>query len=153
MFSILRRERVPVDIEDGVAYYASRRTLRASRQAERAAKRASKLHRHRPLVSKNRDSDGIFRYQVVETTQFRRDVKLLKKRGMDLRPLEDAITMLARGEQLPPSYDDHPLDGNLKGNRECHIKPDWLLIYQIRGDVILRAVRTGRHCDVFPKRY
>lgn len=142
MISMPYRRREPVDVEDGVAYHASRRTLRTSRQARRASKRGSKLHRHRPPVSKNGDPDGIIEYRVVETTQFRRDVGSLKKRGMDLGPLEDVIAMLAKGEQLPPSYDDHPLDGNLEGYRECRNGPDWLLIYEIDGD-ILRAIGTG----------
>lgn len=90
------------------------------------------------------------RYEIEMSTKFRRDYKLAKKRGYDLSLLEEVIDMLANGETLPPKYYDHSLDGNYSGYRECHIQPDWLLIYRIEKDVlILGLTRTGTHSDLF----
>ena len=70
------------------------------------------------------------------------------KRGRNIDLLDDCIRMLASGKELPPKYHDHNLTGNLEGYRECHIQPDWLLIYRIDGnDLIL--VRTCSHSDLF----
>lgn len=142
------RKREPVDVEDGVAYYPNRRTTRAIRQADRDARKCAKLHKHRPLVSRNSKSHADYIYTVKETTQFRRDVKAMRKRGMNIGLLEVAIDILARGECLPSTYRDHPLDGKYKGCRECHIEPDWILIYRYEEDaLVLRALRTGTHRD------
>ena len=84
------------------------------------------------------------------TSQFRKDYKLMKKRGLNLRLLEDVLNKLIREEQLETRHRDHALTGNYRGLRECHIQPDWLLIYAIdKGRLILTASRTGSHADLF----
>ncbi len=89
-------------------------------------------------------------YTIKPTGQFRKDLKKLEKRQLDLSLLKDVIRMLANGEVLPEKYRDHQLTGNYTNCRECHIKPDWLLIYQIDGeDLILYLTRTGTHSDLF----
>ena len=85
---------------------------------------------------------------VIAGSQFRRDVKLAGKRGNDLSKLRAAILLLAAGIPLPPRYHDHPLRGNWAHHRDCHLEPDWLLIYKIDGDD-LYLVRTGTHADLF----
>jgi len=80
--------------------------------------------------------------------QFRRDVKLAERRGKDLSELRELILLLAEGQPLPPRYKDHPLSGDWKQYRDCHIESDWLLIYKIEGDD-LYLVRTGTHSDLF----
>ncbi len=84
------------------------------------------------------------------TNRYEKDVKLSEKRNLDLSILFNVLEYLEKGEPLPPKYKDHNLIGNFKGCRECHISPDWLLIYEISEDnteVILR--RTGTHSDLF----
>lgn len=86
------------------------------------------------------------------TGQFKRDYKLALKRGCDPRKLEAVVTLLCREEPLPAAYRDHALvsSRNYKGMRECHIQPDWLLVYQIvQETLILRLIRTGSHSDLF----
>jgi len=84
------------------------------------------------------------------TAQFRRDYKLAKKRGLDLGLLEIAIDTLLAERPLDKRYKDHPLSGLYAGFRECHIQPDWLLIYAVdRGQLVLTASRTGTHSDLF----
>jgi len=84
------------------------------------------------------------------TSQFRKDYKLMKKRGLNLRLLEDILNKLIREEPLETRHRDHALTGNYRGLRECHIQPDWLLIYGIdKGRLILTASRTGSHADLF----
>lgn len=86
------------------------------------------------------------------TTQFKKDYKLAMRRGLDIQLLDDAIRILASGEALPPKYKDHQLSGNWIGYRECHIQPNWLLIYHIEKDVlVLTLSRTGSHSDLFNK--
>ena len=87
---------------------------------------------------------------IKPTSRFRRDVKLAQRRGYDLSLLETVIALLASGTSLPPEYHDHPLIGDYVGCRECHITPDWLLIYELDGDaLILYLTRTGTHSDLF----
>lgn len=83
-----------------------------------------------------------------QSTRFRGDVKRLQRQGADLSKLETVIETLASGQSLDEHYRDHPLAGNWKGYRECHIQPDWLFIYRITGDE-LQFVRTGSHNDLF----
>ncbi|TAL17088.1 type II toxin-antitoxin system YafQ family toxin [bacterium] len=84
------------------------------------------------------------------TGQFRRDVKLMKKRGREVSALETVLGLLIDGEQLPARYRDHSLSGNWIRHRECHIEPDWLLIYRIfEGDASICFERTGTHSDLF----
>ena len=81
---------------------------------------------------------------------FRRDYKRIKKRGYDTRLLEKVITLLAEGLPLPKEYQDHPLSGDYRGCRECHIAPDWLLVYEVsEQELILYLTRTGTHSDIF----
>ena len=83
-------------------------------------------------------------------TAFKKDYKRIQKRGFDLSLLEDAITKLAEQKQLEPARQDHALSGNWRGFRECHITPDWLLIYQVReNDLLLVLTRTGTHAELF----
>ena len=81
---------------------------------------------------------------------FKRDYKLVKRRGCDISVLRDVITMLAEGMPLPEKYRDHALTGDYAGCRECHLAPDWLLIYEIaQGELVLYLTRTGSHSDLF----
>ncbi len=89
-------------------------------------------------------------YNVVVTNRFEKDVKLAAKRGGKLDKLKSVMHMLAAGEPLPPRNRDHTLIGNFAGRRECHIEPDWLLIYKL--DNITQTIifeRTGTHADLF----
>lgn len=89
---------------------------------------------------------------VVTTTAFKKDYKLAMKRGLKINLLDDIISTLAMGGQLPEKNKDHALTGNWAGHRECHILPNWLLIYRIEDDVlVLTLVRTGTHSDLFGK--
>ena len=82
----------------------------------------------------------------------KKDVRLMKKRGKDISKLTHILTLLSTGAVLPPSYRDHALTGNLSDFRECHIEPDWLLLYQIFDDeLVLSATATGSHADLFGK--
>ena len=90
------------------------------------------------------------KYQIEISTRFKRDYKLAQKRGYDMSLLKEVIDILACGEQLPQKYCDHFLSGDYNGYRECHIQPDWLLIYRIEKDLlILGLTRTGTHNDLF----
>ena len=92
------------------------------------------------------------KYIVKPTTQFKKDFRLAMKRSMKIELLEEVIAMLAMGETLPDKHKDHALTGNWVGHRECHILPDWLLIYRIEDKVlVLTLARTGTHSDLFGK--
>jgi mRNA interferase YafQ len=92
------------------------------------------------------------KYTVKPTLQFKKDYKLAMKRGLDISLLEDIIAKLALGESLPEKNRDHALSGNWNGYRECHILPDWLLIYKLEDNVlILTLARTGTHSNLFNK--
>lgn len=92
------------------------------------------------------------KYIVKPTTQFKKDFKLAMKRSMKIELLEEVIAMLAMGETLPDKHKDHALTGNWVGHRECHILPDWLLIYRIEDEVlVLTLARTRTHSDLFGK--
>ena len=87
------------------------------------------------------------------TGQFRKDEKLARKRGLNISLLKTVIQNLLEEKTLGPKYKDHPLVGNYTGFRECHIKPDWLLIYTVdKGRLILTASRTGTHSELFDKK-
>ena len=89
-------------------------------------------------------------YRLQQTSQFKKDCKLMKRRGLDLNDLTGIIELLQNGQPLPPENRDHDLTGNFAGFRECHIHPDWLLIYYIQHDrLVLVCVRTGSHSDLF----
>ena len=90
------------------------------------------------------------RYQVKFTNQFKRDLKLAEKQGKDTERLFRVVERLANGETLEPKYRDHDLTGNYKGCRECHIAPDWLLVYEVVEDVlVLMLYRTGSYSELF----
>lgn len=92
------------------------------------------------------------KYDIQFTTQFKKDLKLAKKQNKDLDKLFSVIEVLVRGETLPPQYRDHDLSGNYKGTRECHVEPDWLLIYEIQDNVlVLMLYRLGTHSELFKK--
>ena len=92
------------------------------------------------------------KYTVKPTSQFKKDYKLAMKRGLDISLLEDIIAKLALGESLPEKNRDHAPSGNWNGYRECHILPDWLLIYKLEDNIlILTLVRTGTHSNLFNK--
>lgn len=89
---------------------------------------------------------------IVWTAQFKKDYKLALKRKLDIELLNDIIRALSQGETLPARNKDHALSGAWAGHRECHIHPDWLLIYRIEDDVlVLTLTRTGTHSDLFGK--
>ncbi len=89
-------------------------------------------------------------YSIRPTTKFQKDLKRLKKRGLDMSLLTDVIKKLAIGEPLPEKNRDHQLTGNCGTCRECHITPDWLLIYEVDGEeLILYLTRIGSHSDLF----
>ena len=80
----------------------------------------------------------------------KKDAKLMQKRGKNMKKLVNVLDLLASGKTLPSKYKDHQLTGNLSDFRECHIEPDWLLMYQIfENELILSATATGIHSDLF----
>jgi mRNA interferase YafQ len=84
----------------------------------------------------------------IRGAQFRRDVKRAQKRGKDMAKLRELILLLIEGQLLPARYQDHSLGGEWNHHRDCHIEPDWLLIYKVSGDD-LYLIRTGTHSDLF----
>lgn len=91
-------------------------------------------------------------YKIVYTNRMKKDAKLMQKRGKDMTKLVQVLSVLASGGPLPARNKDHQLAGDLGDFRECHIEPDWLLIYQICDDtLILSATATGSHADLFGK--
>ena len=89
---------------------------------------------------------------IIWTSKFKHDYKQAMKRSLNIRLLDDAIRTLASGNSLPESYNDHALTGNWRGYRECHLQPDWLLVYYIENnDLVLVLTRTGTHSDIFEK--
>lgn len=92
------------------------------------------------------------KYTVKPTTQFKKDYKRAMKRGLKIELLEKVVELLAMGEALPEKNRDHELSGNWGGHCECHIQPDWRLVYRIEDDVlVLTLARTGTHSDLFDK--
>jgi mRNA interferase YafQ len=91
--------------------------------------------------------------EIEFTNKMKRDAKLMKKRGKDMSKLTDTLNLLASRAPIPEHYRDHQLSGDMKDFRECHIEPNWLLIYQIFEDkLILTASGTGTHSDLFSER-
>lgn len=89
---------------------------------------------------------------VVWTNQFKKDYKLAMKRGLNICLLDDIVRKLANCQQLPAQNRDHALTGDYIGYRECHIQPDWLLVYRIdNGRLLLTLAWTGTHSDLFGK--
>ena len=86
------------------------------------------------------------KFIVKSTSRFKKDYKQAVRRGLEL--LDEVITALAMGKKLPEKNRDHELSGDWRGHRECHIQPDWLLIYRVEGDKLM-LYRTGSHSDLF----
>jgi mRNA interferase YafQ len=91
-------------------------------------------------------------YVVRQTTAFKRDYKLAIRRNLPIEKLQAVVSKLQNGEELPPANRDHALTGPWANHRECHVAPNWLLIYQIFENVlVLELTRTGTHSDLFGK--
>ena len=89
-------------------------------------------------------------YTLKYTNQFKKDYKLMVRQGKDISLLDNVIEKIQKGEKLEEKYRDHALTGTYRGFRECHIQPDWLLIYFIENQIMtLTIVRTGSHSDLF----
>ena len=86
--------------------------------------------------------------EIRQTSQFKKDVRRSKKRNKDFSKFKVVIDYLVQKIELPEEYKDHQLIGNYLGSRECHLEPDWLLIYLIEGDVLI-LIRLGTHSDLF----
>lgn len=87
---------------------------------------------------------------IFETSQFRKDLKKIKKRGKDIQKLKEVVRQIANGEILDARHRDHALTGSRRGSRDCHVEPDWLLIYR-KDDDSLYLERSGTHSDLFKK--
>ena len=85
---------------------------------------------------------------IKRTSQFKQDVKRMQRRGKDMEKLKRVLESLVKGERLSPKYCDHVLVGQYKGTRECHLEPDWLLIYELAENGIV-LIRTGSRSDLF----
>ena len=91
-------------------------------------------------------------YELIKTSRFKAGVKLAQKRGLDISLLEDVIEKLRLDQPLEAKHRNHELSGNFKGIWECHIQPDWLLLYlKDNGVLVLTLVDTGTHSDIFKK--
>lgn len=89
-------------------------------------------------------------YNLRYTNKIQRNIKLMKKRGKDLDKLKVVLKLLQQGAELPAKYKDHALTGNYTGCRECHIEPDWLLVYEIlNNELLILLLTTGSHSDLF----
>ncbi|MBQ7611816.1 MAG: type II toxin-antitoxin system YafQ family toxin [Spirochaetaceae bacterium] len=90
------------------------------------------------------------KYTVKFTSQFKKDLKLAKKQKKNLDKLFNVVSIIAEGKKLDEKYRDHSLSGEYAGTRECHIEPDWLLIYEIRNDILVLILnRLGSHAQLF----
>lgn len=90
------------------------------------------------------------KYEIRYTTQFKKDLKLAKKQGKNIDRLFDVVEKLANGEMLEAKFRDHDLTGNYSGCRECHVEPDWLLVYEVvEGVLVLMLYRVGSHSELF----
>ena len=89
------------------------------------------------------------KYELIIASSFKRDYKKILKRKYDVTLLDDVVNKLQNGEELPEKNHDHALSGEWKGYRECHILPDWLLVYKISDEqLVLSLTRTGSHSDL-----
>lgn len=89
-------------------------------------------------------------YNLRFTNKIQRNIKLMKKRGKDLEKLKVVLNLLQKGEELPSKYRDHALTGDFTDCRECHIEPDWLLVYEIiNSELVILLLTTGSHSDLF----
>lgn len=91
-------------------------------------------------------------YSLQKSPRYEKDVALAKKRGLNVDDLINVVDKLQKGEKLERKYKDHPLHGNFEGTRECHVHPDWLLIYMKDDEIrLLSLIRTGTHSDLYGK--
>ncbi|MDQ0202869.1 type II toxin-antitoxin system YafQ family toxin [Pectinatus haikarae] len=89
-------------------------------------------------------------YKIVSSSRFKKDLKIAIKRGYNMELMESIVNQLSNNKKLPPKNKDHVLIGDYGGCRECHITPDWILIYEVENDeLILYLTRTGTHSDLF----
>lgn len=89
-------------------------------------------------------------YTIKPSSRFKKDLKVVVKRGYDINLITNVIKLLSTGSPLPEKYKDHALTGNWINYRECHITPDWLLVYKVDEDIlVLTLTRTGSHSDLF----
>jgi mRNA interferase YafQ len=86
--------------------------------------------------------------KIFQTSRFKKDVKKIKSRGKDIEKLQSVVKIILAGEPMEDRYHDHPLSGKWTGSRDCHIEPDWVLIYRMESDC-LYLERTGSHSDLF----
>ena len=94
------------------------------------------------------------KYKIIPSKRFEKDMKRCQKRGYDMQLIKDAILLLAETGTLPSEYKPHQLHGDRKGQWECHIQPDWLLIWEQHDqELILVMLNTGTHSDLFSKKY
>ncbi len=92
----------------------------------------------------------MIKYKLVLSSRFIKDLKQCVKRNFEISKMENVVEILLSGNKLPDKYQDHSLTGNWNTHRECHIEPDWLLVYRIEDDVLVLALtRTGTHSDLF----
>jgi len=90
------------------------------------------------------------KYKLILSSRFKKDLKQCVRRNFDISKMEYVVEMLISGKKLPEKYRDHNLTGNWNTHRECHIEPDWLLMYRIENDLlVLTLTRTGTHSDLF----
>ncbi|MEA4925845.1 MAG: type II toxin-antitoxin system YafQ family toxin [Syntrophomonadaceae bacterium] len=90
------------------------------------------------------------KYEILATARFKKDLRTIMKRGYNIGLLQDVVSLLAAASPLPEKNKDHALSGQWIGHRECHITPDWLLLYKIDVDIlVLTLTRTGTHSDFF----
>jgi len=98
----------------------------------------------------NKSIEPPLAYGIVMSAQFKKELKIATKRHKDIEKLKKIITLIATAQQLPAKYKNHRLSGNFSDCFECHIEPDWLLIYRIDHNIlILYLLRTGTHADLF----
>jgi len=90
------------------------------------------------------------KYEILATGRFKKDLKIIIKRGYNIQLMQEVVSLLSSGSPLPDKYKDHTLSGNWTRHRECHITSDWLLVYRIDNDIlVLTLTRTGTHSDLF----
>jgi mRNA interferase YafQ len=90
------------------------------------------------------------KYELVLSGRFKKDLKQCVKRNFEISKMENVVEILLSGKKLPDKYRDHSLTGRWKTHRECHLYPDWLLVYRIEDDIlVLTLTRTGTHSDLF----
>ena len=148
VFALFRKNREPMDYIDGKPVYPNRKTRKALKEVEEYERGERELETIDLEKVHSRDVKPT--YNIVITTGFRKDLKKAEKGGLDLAEVWNVVDVLADGKPLPDRYHDHKLTGVYEGYRECHIRPNWLLIYELLDrEMILHLIRTGTHSDLF----